>query len=140
MHSAAFLLAQRQRCARPYCTCRNKTIIDGILHCCLMLHNLFWNRLYCSLLAGGPINLNFLGHYDYWARWKALVTENSKMSSSGSFSLMPQRYQMSKASNLPFYFQKRQNRRIFVPFLYFLVTLVVALEKMTLRMTFLNSL
>ena len=90
--------------------------------------------------AGGPINLNFLGHYDYWARWKALVTENSKMSSSGSFSLMPQRYQMSKASNLPFYFQKRQNRRIFVPFLYFLVTLVVALEKMTLRMTFLNSL
>ncbi len=61
--------------------------------------------------AGGPINLNFLAHYDYWARWKALVTENSKMSSSGSFSLMPQRYQMSKASNLPFYFQKRQNRR-----------------------------
>ena len=100
----------------------------------------YQNQIPNTPQAGGPINLNFLGHYDYWARWKALVTENSKMSSSGSFSLMPQRYQMSKASNLPFYFQKRQNRRIFVPFLYFLVTLVVALEKMTLRMTFLNSL
>ena len=48
------------------------------------------NRTVYSPQAGGPINLNFLGHYDYWARWKALVTENSKMSSSGSFSLVPQ--------------------------------------------------
>ena len=113
-------------------------MVESINH--LPTSHMKYARNRASPQAGGPINLNFLGHYDYWARWKALVTENSKMSSSGSFSLMPQRYQMSKASNLPFYFQKRQNRRIFVPFLYFLVTLVVALEKMTLRMTFLNSL
>ena len=75
-----------------------------------------------------------------WSRWKALVTENSKMSSSGSFSLVPQ-------PELPESTKKGQKCADFGVFEnkmanYWLWTSgnVVALGKMTLRMTFLNSL
>ena len=58
-----------------------------------------------SPLADGPINLNFRGHLKEIYHWKALITENLKISLPGSFSLVPKQRSSSSQSGWREYLQ-----------------------------------